>query len=174
MPPPIFAHLGHWYVSLPVFMGPVLLLVVALKIQTWREGRPEAQRPRRRSRVTVTHAPSSTTVALAGVLDYPTVLELEIELGEAVRRVDEQGPPGSRPRRRRRTGLCTRDLVLDLRDCTAADTESAWCLCDALARTYDRECVSTLVNVHPATRALREAFCAEGLAIVQAPAADRV
>lgn len=150
MPPPIFAHLGHWYVSLPVFMGPVLLLVIALKIQTWRERRPGSDETRRRSRVTVTDDATATTIAVAGVLDYPTVLEIEIELGDATRRSSE--------------------LVLDLRGCTTADTESAWCLCDAVARAYASERVSTHVNADPSMRALRHALAAEGLTAVEAPA----
>ena len=153
MPPPIFAHLGHWYVSLPVFMGPVLLLVIALKIQTWRERRPGSDETRRRSRVTVTSDDAATTISVSGVLDYPTVLEMEIELGDAV--------------------ALTGELVLDLRGCTTTDTESAWCLCDAIARTYASERVSTHVNADPSMRALRDAFAAEGLTAVEAPAADR-
>jgi hypothetical protein len=32
------AHFGHWYVTL-LYMGPVVILVAALSIQSWREKR---------------------------------------------------------------------------------------------------------------------------------------
>jgi hypothetical protein len=35
----IAAHLGHWYVGLPVYMGPIVLIVVAIKVSEWREKR---------------------------------------------------------------------------------------------------------------------------------------
>ena len=36
---PVLAHLGHWYVGGPVFLGPVLLIVVFIKVSEWRERR---------------------------------------------------------------------------------------------------------------------------------------
>lgn len=150
MPPPIFAHLGHWYVSLPVFMGPVLLLVVALKVQTWRERRPEVKRSRR-STVTATTEGATTTIEVAGALDYPTVLGIEVELGEATQL--EGG------------------VVLDLRGCTSVDTESAWCLCDSIARTHRAGEVAALLNSDDSMLVLRDAFVAEGVsALSEGPA----
>jgi hypothetical protein len=35
----ILAHLGHWYVSLPVYLGPFLAIAVWLKWSSYREGR---------------------------------------------------------------------------------------------------------------------------------------
>jgi hypothetical protein len=32
------AHFGHWYVTL-LYLGPVIVLVVALSFQSWREKR---------------------------------------------------------------------------------------------------------------------------------------
>jgi hypothetical protein len=32
------AHFGHWYVTL-LYMGPVVVLVAALSIQSWRDKR---------------------------------------------------------------------------------------------------------------------------------------
>jgi hypothetical protein len=32
------AHFGHWYVTL-LYLGPVVILVIALSIQTWRDKR---------------------------------------------------------------------------------------------------------------------------------------
>ena len=40
MVPPI-AHFGHWYVSLPVFMGPVVALFGYIYIGEWRNKRRE-------------------------------------------------------------------------------------------------------------------------------------
>ena len=45
----IFAHLGHWYVGMPVYGGPVVLLIVWFKISEWREKR-QRRRPRDRRR----------------------------------------------------------------------------------------------------------------------------
>jgi hypothetical protein len=39
--PLILAHIGHWSVQL-LFAGPVLALVGALVVQSWREKRREA------------------------------------------------------------------------------------------------------------------------------------
>ncbi|HEY2631582.1 MAG TPA: hypothetical protein VGI26_04305 [Solirubrobacteraceae bacterium] len=146
MPPPILAHLGHWYVSLPVFMGPVLLLVLALKVQTWRERRPRAKASGRRSTVTATNDGSKTMIAVAGVLDYPTVLEVEIELGEATRLAG--------------------GVVLDLRACTSVDQESAWCLCDALGRIPASDEVLVLLDDGDSMRVLSDALAAEGVKAV--------
>jgi hypothetical protein len=154
MPPPIFAHLGHWYVSLPVFIGPALLLVIALKVQAWRERRQVSHRSGRRSHITVTRDCATTTIAVSGPLSYPAVLEMEVELGFK--------------------GELTRELVLDLRRCTTADTESVRCLCDALARSPAREyVVSALIRAEPSMRALTDALAAEGVRTLEAPAADR-
>jgi len=34
-----FAHLGHWYVGLPVYLSPVLVVVALLKWSEWRQKR---------------------------------------------------------------------------------------------------------------------------------------
>ena len=36
---PPLAHFGHWYVSLPVFMGPVVVLLVWVYVGAWLERR---------------------------------------------------------------------------------------------------------------------------------------
>lgn len=33
----VFAHLGHWYVGLPVYLGPVVVITVLVKATDWRE-----------------------------------------------------------------------------------------------------------------------------------------
>lgn len=37
--PLILAHLGHWYISLPLYLGPILLISAGLTFQDWRERR---------------------------------------------------------------------------------------------------------------------------------------
>jgi hypothetical protein len=37
----LFAHLGHWYVGLPVYLSPVLAVVALLKLSEWRHRRRE-------------------------------------------------------------------------------------------------------------------------------------
>jgi hypothetical protein len=43
------AHLGHWYVSMPLYLGPVVIIFVALKVQARRERRREERGARKRS-----------------------------------------------------------------------------------------------------------------------------
>jgi ABC-type transporter Mla MlaB component len=152
MPPPIFAHLGHWYVSLPVFMGPVLLLLIALKIQTWRERRDGSHRSRKGLSVSVTREGDKTIVAVSGPLDYPALVDVEVELGRA----DDSTP----------------ELLLDLRRVTSAEEQSAWLLCDALGQVHDSERVSVLVGPERGLRALKAVLVAEGVSIVEAALTD--
>jgi ABC-type transporter Mla MlaB component len=143
MPPLIFAHLGHWYISLPVFMGPVLVLVVALKIQTWRDRRARPEQAAKHSKVTVTEDAEKMIVAVSGPLDYPAVVEIEIALGN--------------------TQEHTTELLLDLSGLTTAQTESVWLLCDAVGREHLIDHVSALVSSEPAMETLRAALAAEGI-----------
>lgn len=39
----ILAHFGHWYFQL-LYAAPVLVIVGALRLQTWRERRREGKR----------------------------------------------------------------------------------------------------------------------------------
>jgi hypothetical protein len=41
----IAAHLGHWYVGLPVYLGPIVLIVLAIKVSEWREKRRRRDSP---------------------------------------------------------------------------------------------------------------------------------
>jgi hypothetical protein len=36
---PVLAHFGHWYVSLPVFLGPAVLLFAWVYAGAWKEKR---------------------------------------------------------------------------------------------------------------------------------------
>jgi ABC-type transporter Mla MlaB component len=126
MPTPPFAHLGHWYVSLPIFMGPVLLIAVALKIQTWRERRHGPDISGKRSTVTVIGKDEQrTTIAIAGPLDYPALIELESALA-----ADCVDAPA---------------ITLDLRSLTEADQEAAWSLCDTIGRSREPSSVEICI-----------------------------
>jgi len=46
MAPPL-AHFGHWYVSLPVFMGPVVALFGYIYIGEWRNKRRERKKSKK-------------------------------------------------------------------------------------------------------------------------------
>lgn len=152
VPQPIFAHLGHWYISLPVFMGPALALIVFLKWQTWREGRSELGSEDGRSSVEVSHAERRTVVAVRGPLDYPALLEIEVELGRAEELLEEE-------------------LLLDLSGLTEVQEESAWHLCDVLGRVHAREHhLSAIVGRDPGMRSLADAFSAEGVPMTLAGA----
>lgn len=37
--PTVFAHLGHWYISLPIYLGPMLALLAVIKISDARRRR---------------------------------------------------------------------------------------------------------------------------------------
>jgi hypothetical protein len=42
------AHFGHWYISLPVYLGPVIAVSAFLALSDWRQrrrGRAVAKRP---------------------------------------------------------------------------------------------------------------------------------
>jgi ABC-type transporter Mla MlaB component len=116
---PPLAHLGHWYVSLPVFGGPVLALAIALKIQTWREARKGPYQTSKRSTVSHSHTnDGQTTISVSGPLDYPALLELEVELGKAAGEASQ--------------------IILDLSQLTTANLQAAAGLCDAIASARRR------------------------------------
>lgn len=146
IPAPPLAHLGHWYVSLPIFMGPVLLISLALKIQTWRERHKGADTTGKRSVLTVTENDPTTTIAIAGPLDYPAVVELETALGTLAPQI--------------------RAITIDLRKTAGADQEAAWSLCDAICRSRGTDSVTVLIDpstIHAKT--LADTLTSEGIAV---------
>jgi anti-anti-sigma regulatory factor len=152
---PPLAHLGHWYVSLPVFMGPVLAVVIALKTQTWRERHHGPDRSGKRSTVAMTRDEDhgKATITVTGPLDYPALLDLEVKLGEIARNTPE--------------------IVLDLRHVTTANEQAAWSLCDAIGRTRTDSHVSALVKPEPATESLRTICAAEEVELIDGTAVKR-
>jgi ABC-type transporter Mla MlaB component len=149
MPAPPLAHLGHWYVSLPIFMGPVLLIAVALKIQTWRERKHGPDTSGKRSTLIVTANDDQTTIAITGPLDYPVLVELESAL--ATVHTD------------------TSAITLDLRKLTDADQEAAWSLCDSISRAHRSRIHVLLAESSPHDETLARIFAAEAIAISHAP-----
>lgn len=152
---PPLAHLGHWYISLPMFMGPVLAVAITLRIQTWRERHHGPDQSGKRSTVAMTRDEDrgNATITVTGPLDYPALLDLEIKLGEIA--------PG------------TPAIVLDLRQLTAADEQAAWGLCDAIGRTRTVSHVSALVTPEPATEALRTICAVEEVELIHETAINR-
>jgi anti-anti-sigma factor len=74
---PVLAHFGHWYVAGPVFLGPVILLVVAIKVAEWRERRRAGEQ---QPEVDTTWQADHAVIAISGRLDRSVAAELEAEL----------------------------------------------------------------------------------------------
>jgi ABC-type transporter Mla MlaB component len=147
MPAPPLAHLGHWYVSLPIFMGPVLAIALALKIQTWREHRRGPDTSGKRSTLTIASSEGlKTTIAIAGPLDYSALVELESALATNYAQ--------------------TQAITLDLRKLTEADQESAWSLCDAIGRTRDTSSIEIRLGATtPSAETLVRTLTSEGISV---------
>jgi anti-anti-sigma regulatory factor len=75
------AHLGHWYVGGPVFLGPVVLLFIAIKLNGWRERRRASAQGIAPTRVETSYGADRATIAISGRLDIEAASELETELG---------------------------------------------------------------------------------------------
>jgi anti-anti-sigma factor len=81
----VLAHLGHWYVGGPVFLAPVILLVLAIKANEWREKRKSTNQP---AHVETGFRADRAIVTIAGRLDLPVLAQLEAELAVvAARRI---------------------------------------------------------------------------------------
>jgi hypothetical protein len=147
---PPLAHLGHWYVSLPVFMGPVVVLALILKLQTWREAHKGSDHTGKRSTVSSSRDEERTTISVSGPLDYPALLETEVELGKVA--------------------LDAPEIVLDLRRLTRATEEGAMGLCEAIAGAHAQEKVAAvLLPRAPWVRGVVAALADEGIPLGIAP-----
>jgi hypothetical protein len=148
---PILAHFGHWYISLPTFLGPVVIIAVVVKTAERRERRRARDGDTSRMRVAVTEYDERTVLTVNGALDYPTLVDIEHELGVAVRRD---------PR-----------VLLDLRNVTAiAEEDFAWSVADALNSVEGAE-VTVLIGSAPALQALRKMSAVEGIELFDDPVA---
>jgi hypothetical protein len=148
---PVVAHFGHWYVSLPTFLGPVAIIAIVVKTSDRRERRRARSGDTSRMRVAVTECDQRTVLTVNGDLDYPTLIDIEHELGVAVRRD---------PR-----------VLLDLRGVTAvANEDVAWSVADALHSVEGAE-VTVLIGSAPALGALRKMSEVEGVTLLDDPIA---
>lgn len=144
---PPFAHLGHLYVSGPLFGGPVVLLALALKLAAWRERRRIAAGDApTESRVTATQDGDRAIITITGALDYPAVLDVEAELERASRRAEF--------------------AVLDLRHITCVDEQSAAELPHAADAVWPALKVTALQAPPELQAALKRAHALEGIDVV--------
>lgn len=149
---PIFAHFGHWYVSLPTFMGPVLIIAIAVKVSAWRDRRRVGRGEASHTRVAAIQEDDKVVVRVKGALDYPALLDIEQELGVAVARAPQ--------------------VLLDLREVSSLEPESAWNVAEIIAGV-DRsaEVVVVVIGAGPAGQTLRKVCELEGIEFVEeAPA----
>jgi ABC-type transporter Mla MlaB component len=145
---PIFAHFGHWYVSLPVFGAPVVIIAVAVKVSERRERRRARAGDSSRLRVAVSEEQGQTILRVCGKLDYPTLLDIEHELDRVVPRA---------PR-----------ILLDLSSLREVEEEDfAWSLTEIVNRIESAE-VTLLIGEAPALRELSKVSALEGLKLAAA------
>ncbi len=146
---PIFAHLGHWYVSLPVFGAPVVIIAVAVKVSERRERRRARAGDTSHLRVMVKEEADETILAVRGTLDYPTLLDIEHEL-------DKVAPHASR-------------ILLDLSKLTKVEEgDFAWNLAEIVKHVEGVE-VSVLIGEAPALHELSKVSALEGLKFATTP-----
>ncbi len=143
---PIFAHFGHWYVSLPVFSAPVLIIAVAVKVSERRERHRVRSGETSRMGVSAVEQGGETVLRVRGRLDYPTLLDIEHEL--------------------ERLTPTTKRVLLVLSDLTAVEDERfAWDLAETIKRVEGAE-VRISIGEAPALEELRKVSALEGLALV--------
>jgi len=150
---PILAHFGHWYISLPTFMGPVVIIVIALKVSAWRERRAARGHGGSSSRVALTQEQEDqAVVTVTGPLDYPALLDIEYELGVAV--------------------ACAPDVLLDLSSVSSVTPDFAWNIPEIISKVDHRaEIVAVAIGTAPAAEPLRKVCELEGVRVVEQEAA---
>jgi|GEM_PF-1763390 len=145
---PILAHFGHWYISLPTFMGPVVIIVIALKVSGWRERRRARGDTGGHSRVALTQDEDQAVVTVTGPLDYPALLDIEYELGVAV--------------------ACAPDVLLDLSSVSSVTPDFAWNIPEIISKVdHHAEIVAVAIGTAPAAEALRRVCELEGVRVVE-------
>jgi hypothetical protein len=148
---PILAHFGHWYISLPTFMGPVLIIVIVLKVSARRERRRARSGDASHSRVELTQGGDQAVVTVTGALDYPALLDIEHELGVAI---------GN-----------TRHVLLDLCRVTSVEQDFAWSLPEIISKVdHHAEIVTVAIGTEPAAQALKKVCELEGVRLVEGAA----
>ncbi len=139
---PILAHFGHWYISVPTFMTPVVILAVAVKVSERRAVRRAREGDASRLNVAVSEQDDQTVVTVRGDADYVTLLDLEHELGLAVGR--------------------DLPIVLDLREAQSSEEDFAWGIVEAVRALEDAD-VTVLAGTTVTQQGLRKVCELEGL-----------
>jgi hypothetical protein len=142
---PVLAHLGHWYVSLPVFGGPVVVIAIFVKLSERRERRRVRDGDTSHLRVVARNEDARTTLSVSGALDYPALLDIEAEIDAAVRRAPQ--------------------VLLDLRGVTSVEVDLAWGVSEMINAVRGAD-VSVMIGSAPALRPLREVCTLEGVKLV--------
>jgi ABC-type transporter Mla MlaB component len=142
---PVFAHLGHWYVSLPVFGGPVVIIAIFVKLSERRERRRVRDGDTTHLRVVATTGDDRTTLSVNGALDYPALLDIESEIDAAVRRAPQ--------------------VLLDLSSVTSVEVDVAWGVSEVINAVRGAD-VAVLIGPATALRPLREVCTLEGVKLV--------
>jgi hypothetical protein len=141
---PIFAHFGHWYVSLPTFLGPAVIIAVIVKVSE-RRARRRAREGDTGRRVVVTEGQDGSILTVNGALDYLALLDIGHELGVAVRRAPQ--------------------VLLDLRKITPVKEEFAWSVTEVIRSVEDAD-ITVLLGSAPALQELRKICTLEEVKLV--------
>lgn len=140
---PILAHFGHWYISLPTFMVPTLIIMIALKASAWRDRRRILAGDTSHLRVQVTSHEDHETLTVTGPLDNPTLIDIEHELGVVARRAS--------------------NVLLDLSHVTSATDELAWRIPEIISDLDDDGAVTVTIGSAPALQSLKKICAIEGV-----------
>ncbi|HEX4186843.1 MAG TPA: hypothetical protein VHY83_02990 [Solirubrobacteraceae bacterium] len=147
---PIFAHLGHWYVSLPVFGGPVLAVAIFVKLTQRREQRRAREGDTTHLRVAVANDGERTVLSVNGALDYPALLTVESEIEAAAQRAPK--------------------VLLDLTNVTSVEVDLAWGLTEVIQAVRGAD-VAVLVGSDPALEPVSKVCELEGI-VLESPNAN--
>jgi hypothetical protein len=150
---PVLAHFGHWYISLPTFMTPVVLIAIAVKVSERRARRAAREGDTGRLPVAVTEGADRTTLALSGRVNYLSLLDLEHELGAAVGR--------------------DLPIVIDLREAAPDEDDFAWSITEVV-RTVEDADITVLVGSSEAQRDLDKVCKLEGVQVIADAAGSAV
>jgi hypothetical protein len=142
---PVFAHLGHWYVSLPVFGAPVVIVAIAVKVSERRERRRRREGDTSHPRIVLTEGEERSILTVTGALDYPALLSIESEIDAARRRA--------------------RQVLLDLSNVTSVEVDLAWSVTEIINAVRGAD-VAVLIGAAPALRPLRKVCALEGVKVV--------
>jgi hypothetical protein len=142
---PVLAHFGHWYISLPTFMTPVVLIAIWVKVSQRRAVRAARENDTDRLPVAVTERDDGTTLVMSGTANYLALLDLEHELGVAVGR--------------------DLPILLDLRRATSAENEFAWSITEVV-RAMEGADITVLVGSSEEQQDLHKVCNLEGVRVI--------